>query len=288
MIGFDETLPVTRRHDIYPAIDPTAHFRAQTFTDAVVLVTGASRGIGLEIALHYARAGARLALVARDQEGLDQTRGVISRERPDAQVLTFALDVRDGHKAEDAVNATVARFGRIDVLVANAGVLTSWDKPLSLKCPDAWWNTFEVNTRGVFNFVRPSLHLLEKTAGYIVVISAEASHMRFPGASDYHISKHAINRLVEYIVLEHPKVKAFSVHPGVVKSDLSDGTGWEISTYDSPRLSAASLLYLTSGRADWLSGRYVSVNWDLAEVERDWKAKIMDQHGLVSKLHIPQ
>jgi NAD(P)-dependent dehydrogenase (short-subunit alcohol dehydrogenase family) len=93
-----------------------------------VLITGASRGIGAQIALQYAHAGASLTLVARTQAALDASKDAIVRERPSAQVLTFPADVRDVKKAEEAVAATVARFGRLDILVANAGVLRPLDK----------------------------------------------------------------------------------------------------------------------------------------------------------------
>ena len=108
---------------VYPFIDPKVHYDAQTFAGKVVLITGASRGIGLETALHFARAGASLTLVARKQEALEASRDTILRERPSAQVLTFPADVRDVKKAEEAVAATVASFGRLDILVANAGLL---------------------------------------------------------------------------------------------------------------------------------------------------------------------
>ena len=93
-----------------------------------MLITGASRGIGAQIALQYARAGASLSLVARTQVSLDVSKDAILREHPSAQVLTFPADVRDVKKAEEAVAATVARFGRLDILVANAGVIRPMDK----------------------------------------------------------------------------------------------------------------------------------------------------------------
>ena len=93
-----------------------------------MLITGASRGIGAQTALQYARAGASLALVARTQVALDASKNAILRERPSAEVLTFPADVRDAKRAEEVVSATVARFGRLDILVANAGILRPMDK----------------------------------------------------------------------------------------------------------------------------------------------------------------
>jgi NAD(P)-dependent dehydrogenase (short-subunit alcohol dehydrogenase family) len=93
-----------------------------------VIITGASRGIGAQIALQYARAGASVSLVARTQAALDASKDAILREHPSAQVLTFPADVRDVKKVEGVVAATVARFGRLDILVANAGILRAFDK----------------------------------------------------------------------------------------------------------------------------------------------------------------
>ena len=108
---------------VYPFIDPKVHYDAQTFAGKVVLITGASRGIGLETTLNFARAGASLVIVARNQEALNASKDAILRERPSAKVLTFPADVRDVKKVAEAVAATVARFGRLDVLVANAATL---------------------------------------------------------------------------------------------------------------------------------------------------------------------
>jgi NAD(P)-dependent dehydrogenase (short-subunit alcohol dehydrogenase family) len=94
----------------------------------VVLITGASRGIGAEFALQYARAGAKLALVARSQAALDAIRDEILRGRPSAQVLVFSADVRDVTKAQEVVAATVAHFGRLDILVANAAIVRPTDQ----------------------------------------------------------------------------------------------------------------------------------------------------------------
>jgi hypothetical protein len=90
--------------------------------------------------------------------------------------------------------------------------------------------------------------------------------------------------------VEYPDIKVFSVHPGAIKTALYDEMSGGKGTFPTPDtvgLSAATMLYLTAGKADYLSGRYVSALWDLAEVERDWKEKIVAQNGLVNKLSIP-
>ena len=160
---------------VYPTIDPRGHYANQTFAGKVVLVTGASRGIGREIALQYARAGASVVLVGRQESTLAETREIILAEVPGAvnKVLVKPADVKDWEVAEDIVKDAVGTFGRLDILVPNAGALTKLDKGprcyyrhvfgfeteqfregLKDKDPVDWWNTFEVNIRGVFNFVR--------------------------------------------------------------------------------------------------------------------------------------
>jgi short-subunit dehydrogenase len=113
-------------------VDPKVHYDTQSFAGKVVLITGASRGIGAEIALQYARAGANLALVARSQTTLDARRDEILRERPSAQVLVFSADVRDVSRAQEIVTATVTHFGRLDVLVTNAATIRAPDQRASL------------------------------------------------------------------------------------------------------------------------------------------------------------
>ena len=90
--------------------------------------------------------------------------------------------------------------------------------------------------------------------------------------------------------VEYPDIKVFSVHPGVIKTALYDEMSGGESKYpisSTVGLPAATILYLTAGKADYLSGRFVSSVWDLGEVERDWKERIVAQNCLVNKLSIP-
>ncbi|KAI0249102.1 NAD-P-binding protein [Lactifluus subvellereus] len=287
IIGIDENLPVTHHHDVYPSIDPEPLFASQFYKGKVVLVTGASRGIGQETALQYARAGASVALVARDEDSLNETKDAIFSTAPGVEVLVLAADVREARHTETAVQKVLERFGKLDVLIANAGFISVLGKPLDKKDPDAWWNAFEVNIRGIFNSVCAAIPALEKTQGHFVAISSVGAQLRIPGSSDANISKHAVNRLVEFVSLEYPSVRAFALAPGFVPTRLVvDAQAGDAP--DTVALPAATMLYLTSGRADWLSGRYYSSNWDIAEVERDWKDAIVEKGGLVNKLYIPR
>ncbi|KAI0275397.1 NAD-P-binding protein [Gloeopeniophorella convolvens] len=291
IIGLDEDLPVKHHRDVYPTIDPKTHYGAQTYRGRVVLVTGASRGIGQETAIAYAKAGASVVIVARSQATLDETASLIHAAVSTAQVLAVPVDVRDWHSAEAAVKATLGRFGRLDVLVANAGANSGMYGLIGDKDPEVWWNTFEVNVRGVFNFVRSASvkALQESDAGYIVVVSSISAQARIPSQSDYCPSKHAVSRFVEFITIEYPKLKAFSFHPGGIETKMAKDSGFvppEGFTFDEPALPPAVILHLTSGRADWLNGKYVSANWDFDELERDWKDKVLAKGALVNKLDV--
>jgi len=113
---------------VYPKIDPTQAFANQTYRGKVVLITGASRGIGQETAITYAKAGANVTIVGRSQETLDKTAAAIHAAVSGAEVLAVTADVRDPKATEAVVQATLKRFGRLDVLISNAGALSGFEQ----------------------------------------------------------------------------------------------------------------------------------------------------------------
>ncbi|KAI0028146.1 NAD-P-binding protein [Vararia minispora EC-137] len=292
IIGLDEDLPVRRHHDVYPTIDPSVAFAQKTYAGQTVLVSGASRGIGREVARFYARAGAAVALVARTRSALEETKALILNEISDARVLVHIVDVKDYTTVARAVEETVERFGSLDVVVANAGTTSAFDALITEKDPNEWWDTMEVNVRGVFNLVRAGLPHLKGGHGRIVITASNGAQYRIPGASDYCLSKHTLIRLGEMIALELPDVKVFVLHPGAIVTEIVKKAGIDLEAHrtvlqDTLQLAPATMLYLTAGKADYLSGRFMSVNWDLEDVEKEWKSKIISKNGLVSKLCIP-
>jgi len=262
-----EDLSVSERHDTYPGIDPSHHYKAQTYKGKVVLITGASAGIGEETAIQYARAGASLVLLARREAVLEGVQSAIKKELPQAQMLTVVADVVNTKQIEAAVKAAIERFGKIDIVIANAGKAAAFDKPFTEKDPDEWWSQVEVNIRGVYNIVHFTVPYLVQSKGYIVILSTGLAQYRFPFASAYSTSKHALNRLAEFIILEYPEIKTFAIHPGGIQTDTGKGTGYPLDLLiDTVQLPASTILRLTSGKDDYLSGRYVSSTWDLDEV----------------------
>ncbi|KZV64031.1 NAD-P-binding protein [Peniophora sp. CONT] len=288
--GFGETLPVKEQHEVYPTINPSTAYSSQSFKGKALFITGASRGIGRTTALTFAKAGASVAISARSSGALDETKALILKEVPHAKVEKFVVDVTKAEEVEAAIDAAAEKFGRLDVVVANAGYTNPFDKPMEERTSADWWRTFEINVLGVYNTVRPGLKHLKKVEGYFIAVTSIGAQFRSPNASDYQTSKHAINRLVELIALENSAVKGvFSIHPGAVATEMAKTSGLAekgIQFIDPPELAAATMLYLCSGKADWLNGRYVDVNWDLGQVEREWKEKILSKDLLINKLDV--
>lgn len=113
---------------IYDFIDPKSHYDQQTYAGKVVVVMGASRGIGAETALQYACAGASVVLSSRKLSALEDVKSGILKEVPGAEILTVAADVTQTKEVEQAIAETIAKFGRLDILIANAGKATPWNK----------------------------------------------------------------------------------------------------------------------------------------------------------------
>jgi len=281
-------LPVTDRHDVYEAISPEPYFSDSAFRGKIVVVVGASKGIGYSIASFYARAGATLVIVSRSQKTLDEARDRIVSESRTSDVLALAADTVDTKAIEEVIGKVVEKYGRLDVVVANSGGSSPWTKRFSEQDPyNDWWKIMEVNLRGAYNVAHYALPHLTKSKGYFIAVSSTAAQINIPFASAYAVSKVAVNRFIEYAAIEHPEVKSFSLHPGSIKTEGSLGleSGMESMMIDTVQLPAATALKLTdgSGRFDWLSGRFVSANWDLEEVERDWKKDIVNKDFLKTR-----
>jgi NAD(P)-dependent dehydrogenase (short-subunit alcohol dehydrogenase family) len=125
------------------------------------------------------------------------------------------------------------------------------------------------------------------TGGHLILISSVGAQLLTPGASDYQTSKHAINRLCEFIHVDHGAdgIKCFAIHPGGVPTALARNMPAAIhsSLVDTPELAAGFIVWLCSGNADWATGRYLSSNWDVAELLQ-MKDQIIKDDLLVNRL----
>ena len=119
---------------MYPLIDPAPAFAAQSYKDQVIVVTGGSAGIGFATALMYARAGAKVVINGRNAPRLDAKKAEIEKDVEGAEVLTVAGDVSKVDIGKKIVSETVNKWGKIDVVIANSGLLMGGRRKFSLLC----------------------------------------------------------------------------------------------------------------------------------------------------------
>ena len=291
-------LDLSVHHASYDAIDPKSALKGSQ-AGKVILITGASRGIGRATAVAFAEAGARaIYLTARSAKALDETKELVGRANPETQCVTAPCDVTSADAVEAAVADCVARFGGIDVADANAGYLDHWAK-IGESDPASWWRNWEVNVRGAYHVIRFALpHLIASakkraaegsSGGHLILLSSIGAQLLMPTASDYQTSKHAINRLCEFVQVDHGAegIKCFAIHPGGVATELGRNMPADIHPYlvDAPELAADFVVWLCSGKADWAAGRYLSANWDVDELTA-LKDAILRDDLLVNRLRV--
>jgi NADP-dependent 3-hydroxy acid dehydrogenase YdfG len=184
--------------------------------DKVVLVTGASSGIGEATARELVVAGARLFIGARRGERLK----ALADELGEA-VAWRELDVTDGPDFDAFVTDAEARFGRIDVLVNNAGVMPL--SPLAALKRDEWKRMVDVNIHGVLNGIAAVLpRFVAQGSGHVVNVASVAAHMVMPTAAVYCATKHAVRAITEGLRQEHDEIRSTLISPGVVATELGN------------------------------------------------------------------
>ncbi|ORY15411.1 hypothetical protein BCR34DRAFT_508423 [Clohesyomyces aquaticus] len=263
----------TMHRDVYAAISPKNPDLNAAGKN--VLITGATRGIGKAIALSWAEAGASgIVITGRAKDLLAQVSDEIKKIAPKAKVLALSSEAASEEDAKQLWAKVKAEIGIIDILIANAGVFSenSAGFPVTGKMdPSQWWSDMEINIRGpyiqIYNFLQQYLAEGKEPEGTIVVLSSAAAAMVGPGSSAYTISKLVGLRLAQNLHAEHPKVRTFAVHPGIVPTNMQVGP-WAKQTIDTAEMSGGLSLYLSTPRADYLRGGYVSVSWDVEEMEK--------------------
>lgn len=215
--------------DTYSAISPL-HANMQ---GRAVFISGASKGLGRILAIAYARAGAsQIALGARsDLSEVEEATVAAATEakRPPPQIFKLRLDVKSRESVESAAQEIEKKFGRLDVVVNNAGMLGK-GALLADTDPDAWWDTWILNLRGAYYVTRSFLPLLLKTEGghkTIVNVASVGALLVGPGFSAYQPSKMALMRLGEFAQKEYADqgIVSFTVHPGNMVTDILNDIG---------------------------------------------------------------
>src|SRR5205823_4547626 len=199
----------------------------------VAIVTGGGRGLGRLLAETLATAGATVVVTARFDDQLAET--VASIRQVGGEALALPADASDVGAVDTVVDEVERRFGRVDLLVNNAG-LPGPIGPLWEVDPVAWWETFTVNVQGLFAFTRAVLPgMITRRRGRIVNIASNAGAFRWPLVSAYAVSKAAVIKFTENLAVETKDhgVKVFAVHPGLLPIGMTQ-TLSEIA--DSPAL----------------------------------------------------
>lgn len=236
----------------------------------VAIVTGAGRGIGREIALHQARAGAKVAVLARTAREIEETAALITTEG--GKAMAVPVELVDRAAVETAIGRIVADFGPVDTLVNNHGSFRAFG-PIWECDPDTWWSDIEINLRGTFHTCRavaPAMR--EQGRGRIVNLVGGGTGSSFPNGSGYASSKAAIMRFTECFndTVKDAGVYAFAVDPGLVRTamtelQLNSDEGkkhlpdierlFEEGINIPPSRAAALIADIAAGRFDKLAGR---------------------------------
>jgi NADP-dependent 3-hydroxy acid dehydrogenase YdfG len=182
--------------------------------DKVVLITGASSGIGEATARELAAAGAKLFIGARRGDRLK----ALAEELGD-NVAWRELDVTDDANFDAFVEAAVTQFGRVDVLVNNAGVMPL--SPLAALKREEWKRMIDVNIHGVLNGIAAVLpRFVAQKSGHVVNVASVAAHLVLPTAAVYCGTKHAVRAITEGLRQEHDEIRSTLISPGVTATEL--------------------------------------------------------------------
>lgn len=188
--------------------------------DKVIVITGASSGLGEAAARRLASNGARLVLGARRESRLTEL--VASIEADGGKAMSRATDVTDRTEVEALAQAARDSYGRIDVWLNNAGLMPL--APLDALKVDEWEQMIDVNLKGVLYGIAAALPTMrEQHSGHIMNLSSVAGHKVMPGGAVYCATKFAVKALSEGIRLEsNGEIRATNISPGAVSTELPD------------------------------------------------------------------
>jgi NAD(P)-dependent dehydrogenase (short-subunit alcohol dehydrogenase family) len=244
------------------------------FVDKVIVVTGATSGIGRAAAEAFAREGGLVVLAGRSDAALAQVVGEV-RTAGGAGV-TCAADLTSADAPARIVAAAIESFGRIDVLVNAAGIIAS--APLESTSDELWDSMMAINARAPFRLIREALPHLKQARGSVVNVSSVNGLRSFPGVLAYCVSKAAVDHLTRCAAIELAPlgVRINAVNPGVTVTNLHRRSGMGEEQYaaflersktthplgrpgDAAEI-ADLILFLASDRAGWMTGETIPID----------------------------
>jgi NAD(P)-dependent dehydrogenase (short-subunit alcohol dehydrogenase family) len=245
-----------------------------SFQEKVVIVTGATSGIGLETARAFAREEAHVVLVGRNESALTEVRATL--DAGGHRSATCRADVTAPDAPERIVRTAVEAFGGVDVLVNAAGVIATGS--VETTDDEAWDSMMAVNLRAPFRLMRAAAPHLKARRGAVVNVSSVNGLRSFAGVLAYCVSKAGVDHLTRCAALEMAPhgVRVNGVNPGVTITNLHRRGGMDDAQYGAflarskethplgrpgqPEEVASLILYLASDRAAWMTGETIPID----------------------------
>lgn len=191
--------------------------------DKIIIITGASSGIGEATAILLAQKGAKLVLAARREEKLQTIVEKIKENSGEA--VYFVTDVTKRIDNQKLVDFTIKTYGKVDVIFLNAGIMPN--SPLSALKEDEWDQMIDINIKGVLNGLAAVLpYFVEQKSGHVVTTSSVAGLKAYPGGAVYGATKWAIRDLMEVLRMESAQegtnIRTATIYPAAINTELLD------------------------------------------------------------------
>lgn len=239
-----------------------------SFKGKVVLITGGSRGIGFATAKLFSTHGAQVVITSKNSANLvEATRKL--------DCLGIPADVKKLSEVQGVIQKTIERFGRIDILINNAGIFPKI-KMLHEISEDEWNEVLDTNLSGPYRFAKEVIPHMQKTGGVIINVSSDAGLKAYSGfnADAYSASKAALNLLTKTWALQYAqyKIRVNAVCPGVVDTDMTApfvktkkdrdfvNADHPIGRMGTPEEVGRSILFLASDESSWTTGAILAVD----------------------------
>ena len=236
----------------------------------VAIVTGASRGIGRDIALLFAKEGAKLTLTARSEDALKALSDEI-KKNGGAEPLCVPLDVKNSEKVDELVDKTLDKFGRVDILVNNAGMTR--DGLLLRMSDEDWDEVLDTNLKGAFLCLRAvAKPMMRQRAGRIINMASVIGLIGNAGQANYAASKAGLIALTKSAAKElgSRNILINAIAPGFIDTEMTQALGDDIKKsilkqipigkLGTPIDVAKAALYLASDESSFITGQVLTVD----------------------------
>lgn len=239
---------------------------SQKLEGKVAVVTGASKGIGAEIARHLAAAGATVVVnYASSKGGADTVVADITKRG--GRAVAVQADVSKPADVQRLFGETKKQFGKLDILVNNAGIYKF--APLSEVTPEHFHQHFDLNVLGLLLATKEAVKLFGSEGGNVINISSVVATLPFPNASVYSATKAAVNSITRVLALElgPRKIRVNAINPGMVETEGTHGGGiieselrmqteaqTPLGRIGQPQDIAPAAVFLASPDASWITG----------------------------------